>query len=323
MAALGPGLGLLLDVALPYGLWSGVVVALLAWSAMSAGGARAYAALGLLAVLLVTDVHRHAAGNEAITLVTLVFAGVIGHVWAGRAGAERAAHSTAARLRAEHDAATELALRAEQLRVARELHDVTSHAVGVMVLQAGAAVALREQDPERAREAVGLIRSTGTEALAQLEELLQLLDEGAVGAAGVASSAPAEDLGGALESLAARMRAAGLQVRLALTGVPVEPGLRATIHRIVQESLTNVMRHAPGSRVDVAVRETAGGWEVAVRDDGPAGVPAVALTGGFGLVGLAERVEALGGEFSAGPDRAGGFALRAFLPIDRPVESRS
>jgi signal transduction histidine kinase len=208
-------------------------------------------------------------------------------------------------------------VREERLRLARELHDVASHAVGAMVLQAGAALALRERDPGGARAAVRTVQAAGSEAMAELTTLFGLLDAGAVGPAGHAAPPPGHDLG----ALAARMRAGGLAVELTgETRLPADPVLAATAYRVVQEALTNAARYAPGSRVAIAVSDDAGGVVVTVADDGPGGgspsrAAAPQAGGGFGLVGLAERVRALGGELSAGPRPGGGFAVEARLPV--------
>ncbi|HEY8339019.1 MAG TPA: ATP-binding protein, partial [Egibacteraceae bacterium] len=190
----------------------------------------------------------------------------------------------------------------------------------VMVLQAGAAAALRERDPPRARTAVRTITATAAEALAQVDELFGLLDAGTVGAAGLAAAVPAADLVAALTALAERARHAGLRVRLDVVGAGVsDPAVTATTYRIVQEALTNAMRHAPGSTVAVRVGRDDGGVEVCVRDDGAAGGALPGGRGGFGLLGLGERVAALGGELSSGPLAGGGFEVRAVLPVGRPV----
>jgi signal transduction histidine kinase len=282
---------------------------------------RAHAALGVLAAVVLADVHRTAPGNEAITLAAFVLAGLAGHLWASRDRQERAATARAAVLRSEHDAVAARAVREERLRLARELHDVTSHAVGVMVLQAAAAQTLRAAEPDRAREAVHTVQTTGSVALRELDALSGLLDAGAVGPAGLAAARPDRDLATALQSLAARIRTAGMRVSLTLEGLlPDGDDLSATAYRVVQEALTNATRHAPDSHVEVEVRSVGELLEIDVRDDGVR--TAAPQPGGFGLVGLAERVRAVGGEFSAGPRPDGGFAVTAKLPITQSTEAR-
>jgi signal transduction histidine kinase len=212
------------------------------------------------------------------------------------------------------------AIRSERLRLARELHDVASHAVGVMVLQAGAAAALADRSPGQSREALATVRSAGADAQVELDLLFGLLDAGAVGAAGLAANPDAGRLDDALHALAARIEAAGLRVSLHLAErLPDDPQLAATIYRVVQEALTNATRYAPGATVQVTVADEAGMLEVTVRDDGPGHEPTIPSAGGFGLVGLAERVRALGGSVTAGPAADRGFVVTARLPLDRPA----
>lgn len=315
-----PSAALAADVSLPYGMWTLAVVALIAWSVATHARPRGFVALGVLAAVLLLDVAEHHPGNGAMTLGVFGLAGLAGHLWARREREERSSMAAASALRSEHERVAERAVRAERLRLARELHDVASHAVGVMVLQAGAAQALRERDPQRARDAVRTVQAAGVEALAELDVLFGLLDAGAVGATGLATTTPEVDLAAALTALAERITQAGLDVSVTVDDdVPQRPDLVATIYRVVQEALTNATRYAPHARVDVHVRETAGALEVCVRDDGPRGHAATDTGSGFGLVGLAERVRAHGGELAAGPRPEGGFAVTAHLSVDPPV----
>jgi signal transduction histidine kinase len=197
--------------------------------------------------------------------------------------------------------------------MARELHDVVSHAIGVMVLQAGAADALRESDPVAAREAVRTIETTGARATSELEVLLGLVDGGAVGAA---SSPLPQDEG--LSSLVDRMRASGLSIELDGGELPGDDTVRRTAYRVVQEALTNAARHAPGATVTVRTR-TGDGWLSVEVENGPGltagSPPELVADGGYGLVGLAERVRALGGELAAGPTPGDGFVVAGRLPV--------
>lgn len=130
---------------------------------------------------------------------------------------------------------------------------------------------------------------------------------------------PADDLNQALTALVDRMRNAGLRVCLDVSEPSSsDPPVLATVYRIVRESLTNAMRHAPGSAVHVRVRRDGGGVEVSVHDDGARRPPAGEPHAGFGLVGLAERVAAMGGEIRTGPRAEGGFEVRAVLPVNGP-----
>jgi signal transduction histidine kinase len=319
MAALAPTVGLVLDLELPYGLWSAIAAALVVWAVAMTGGWQAYTAVGVFAALFLADVHRHAPGNEGITLVTLVLAAIVGAVWSNRTRMHRRAAREVSALQVHHHAVAERAMRQERLQLARELHDVASHAVGVMVLQAGAAQALRADDPDRAHQAVATIQAAAADALDQLDHLVALLEAGTVGTAGLATPTAPRDLATDLTRLAGRMRAAGMVVDIRMVGdTPTDAARCTTIYRIVQEALTNAMRHAPGSPVTITLRSGAG-YELAVENDGPHRDVVASSAGGFGLSGLAERVEALGGQFTASPRPAGGFIVLARLPAAMPA----
>jgi len=204
-------------------------------------------------------------------------------------------------LEAEQDALAELAVRRERARIARELHDIVAHHLAVMVIQAGAG---RLGAPDGAARFAG-IGDAGREALAELERLVELLSTD--------NPRPRD-----LETLLGQARAAG--VRLDYTplpdGVRVTPELQDGAYRVVQEGLTNAMKHAAGSDVLVRLDVHARALEVEVRDRGSAARSPLAASGpGLGLVGMRERVEAFGGVLEAGPVDAGGWRLRARLPL--------
>jgi signal transduction histidine kinase len=199
---------------------------------------------------------------------------------------------------------------AERNRLARELHDVLSHSVSAMVIQAAAAEQVLPVDPEAARAALVRVQSTGHEAIAELHRLLGVLrmdDE-------PAARAPVPDLD-AVVALVEHAQAAGQRVRLELTGQrPLLPDtLELSAYRIVQESLTNAQRYAPGAPVHVRIVCGPDQLEVEVRDEGGA-APQPPLGGGRGLLGLRERAALFGGTLSAGPD-GNGFVVRARLPF--------
>jgi signal transduction histidine kinase len=307
LAATVPSLlAVALDASLAYGFSMVLASGVLAWSAAADGRPHSLAALAVLLAVTLAVIHTDARGNEAIVLASFALAATAGHVWGRREREGSEALAAAARLRSEHERVAEAAVREERLRLARELHDVASHAIGAMVMQAGAALALRERDAAAARAAVRAVQDAGTEAMSELAMLFGLLDAGAVGAAGLAGGGEPD-----LEGLARRMRGGGLTV--SITGpMPDDAVLKATVYRVVQEALTNAARHAPGSHVEVLLGIDGGRFVVTVRDDGPGASDEKG--GGFGLVGLAERVRALGGELVAGPAPAGGFAVTARLP---------
>ena len=194
--------------------------------------------------------------------------------------------------------AARAAVSAERAGFARELHDVTSHAVGVIAIQAAAGQVSWPQDPEAVRRAVAVIAATARSTLAELDRLG--LDE---------STRPRglDDL----YQVVARIRAAGTPVDLTLVGeLPV--ACAPVVHRVVQEALTNAVRHAPGAAVTVTVSSTAEQVVVRVVDDGAG--PGAAATRGYGLVGLAERVALARGTLASGPGPSGGFAVQVVLP---------
>ena len=215
------------------------------------------------------------------------------------------------RLLEEQRRQAETAVQDERARIARELHDVVAHSVSVVAVQAGAAQAVLDSDPDRAREPLDAIETTARSALVEMRRLLGVLRE----AEDEPTLAPQPGLAG-LSGVAARVTAAGLPVELVLEGEPatLPAGLELAAHRIVQEALTNSLRHARASRARVTVAYVPGGLELTVADDGgggPTGRP-----GGHGIVGMRERVALYGGELSVGPGPDGGYVVHAVLPRD-------
>jgi signal transduction histidine kinase len=199
------------------------------------------------------------------------------------------------------------AVRYERARIARELHDIVAHCVSVMVIQASAGQRLTATDPSLAAEAFDSIGEVAQQAEAEIGRLLELLD-----ATGQPRGADGLRLIG---ELVTRASAAGLAVSCRFSG-PAE-GLPAdAAYRVVQESLTNALKHAPGAPVDIVVAEAGGQVEIGVRN-GPAVGPPSGLEGsggGRGLAGMRERVSACGGELTAGPAEGGGWQVLARLP---------
>jgi signal transduction histidine kinase len=208
------------------------------------------------------------------------------------------------------------AVMVERNRVARELHDVLAHNLSVVVVQAGAARRIVERDPERAAEVAALIELTGREALAELRHLFGPLRREDGGA-------PTEQPGlGDLERLVARVQHAGLPVELQIDGepVPLPAGVDLTAYRLVQESLTNALKHAGADSATVRLSYEPNELAISVEDDGEGLSPERLsnLGGGHGLAGMEERVALYGGLLQAGRRRGGGFAVRARLPT-RPL----
>jgi signal transduction histidine kinase len=198
----------------------------------------------------------------------------------------------------------------ERARIARELHDVIAHSVSVIVVQAGAAEQLVEEEPEHVREALRSIRATGSEALAEMRRMLGILR-----AAGDELELAPQPSISELAPLLDRVRAAGLAVELAVEGTqrPLPAGLDLAAYRILQEALTNTRKHAKAERVVVRVRYLASSVQVEVSDDGRG--PVNGHWGGHGLIGMRERVALYGGELSVGAGPEGGFRVAATLPV--------
>ncbi len=208
-------------------------------------------------------------------------------------------------LESEQEAYVELAVRHERARVARELHDIVAHHLAVIVVQAGAGRMAAPEAPARAAQRLAVISSAAAEAVGEMDRLLDVLDT------------DPDDRDRALATLAERARAAGLHVELSPLpdGVRLEPEVEATAHRIVQEGLTNALKHAPGAGVRVRLALADGTLEVEVRDDGARTPATLAGAGaGAGLPGLRERVAAAGGTLVAEPYGRDGWRLLARLP---------
>jgi signal transduction histidine kinase len=212
------------------------------------------------------------------------------------------------------EARAHAAVTAERARIARELHDVVTHHINLVVLQAMAGTGLLDQDPERVREPLAVIERSGREALAEMRRLLGVLREDD-DERPVAPQPGVDDVGPLLDSA----RSAGLTVGLSVTGSPrpLPAGLALTVYRVVQEALTNVARHAAGARVGVTLGYESGDLEVLVEDDGgrpEASLPSGLPSGGRGLLGMRERVALYAGTLDAGPVSDGGFAVHARFP---------
>ena len=224
----------------------------------------------------------------------------------------------AADLERERDQRSALAIAAERARIARELHDVVAHGLSVIVIQAQGAAAALYGHPERAERALGEVIATGRSSLAEMRRLLGVVRRGP----GENPELAPQPGVGALPTLVDQVRAAGPDVAFAIDGepMPLPSGIDLSAYRIVQEALTNVLKHAgAGARATVRIGFTPDQVEIEVCDDGAGRSPKVAADDdaevGHGLRGIAERVSMLDGELTAGAHPEGGFALRARLPI--------
>jgi len=298
-------------------VWSGLAALLLAFWAVGAQREARHAAAGTalgiasLAVAVQWDVrldYSDLLNGIVLGCATALAAFVLGR----RARRTAALEERAARLEREREERERVAVADERRRIARDLHDVVAHGVGVMTVQAGAARLLLEDDPRRAREPLLAVEQAGREALGELRRLLGILrrDEREP------ALRPQPGLAD-LDELLAQARRGGLPVQLAVEGTPapLPAGVDLAAYRIVQEALTNTRKHAGPARASVAVRYAPEALELEVTDDGRAGANG---GGGHGLIGMRERVALYGGQLDAGPRPHGGFTIHAHLPLRAP-----
>ena len=205
----------------------------------------------------------------------------------------------------------------ERTRIARELHDIVAHCVSVMVIQTGAARSVARNDRAAAREALGAVESSGREALAEMRRMVGVLRKGDVELADTAPPGLSQ-----LAALATRARAAGLPVEVHVEGRPrdLPAGLDLAAYRVIQEGLTNAIKHAGGARARVVVLYAPTVLELEVSDDGVGPAPPAQESGsGHGLIGMRERLRLYGGELHSGRRRGGGFAVSARIPLEREL----
>ena len=243
-----------------------------------------------------------------------------------RAGRRRAAESAERLRRAEagHEAETRRAVELERARIASEMHDVVTHNVSVMVVQAGAARRVLDSSPGEAREALLAVEASGRTAMTELRNLLGLLAPAGDAEPGADPAGRGEDMEltpqpglGQIGSLIDRVRAAGLPAELAVEGGrDLPPGLDLAAYRVVQEALTNVMKHAGQARTTVRIEYRPAELLITVCDDGGPAATAPPGGGGRGLIGLRERIAVYGGELDAGPRPGGGWRLAARIPLE-------
>jgi signal transduction histidine kinase len=267
--------------------------------------------LGGASIVIYND-PRSSTGDLVFTPVMFGIGWLVGYALRERTERTEAAEERAARAERDREAAARVAVAEERSRIARELHDVVAHAVSVMVLQVGAVRHRMPVTDTEDRETLKNVEQAGRTALAEMRRLLTAMrlegDE--------LELLPHPGLDD-LDALMDDVRAAGLAVQLQVHGEPVElpPALDLSAYRIVQEGLTNALKHAHASQADVDVSYDAREIRLAVHDNG-SGHPSGNGGPGHGLVGIRERVKIYGGDMSAGAAPDGGFELRARLPLE-------
>jgi signal transduction histidine kinase len=313
--------GLLVVVAAPHQapfvVFIGSVLASYSIGAHTAG-TRRWLGLGLmfgvgLPFMVVAGSRGMATGNALAPIAWLTGAWTVGAIIRGRRLRTAELELLTVELASQRDLQAQAAVAVERGRIARELHDVVAHNVSMMVVQAGAADRVLSGDQPDVRRALAAIAGTGRETIDEMRLLLGVLrsDE-------AAGRSPQPGLGD-LDQLVGNVRSTGLQVDLRVEGdrSPLSPGVDLSAYRIVQEALTNVVKHAGAATAQVTVRYARDSVEVEVCDDGRS--HGFVSGGGNGLIGMRERVAMLGGEFRAGACESGGFAVFACLPLAGPT----
>jgi signal transduction histidine kinase len=275
-------------------------------AAAHTSGRRTFVAGGMVVGLYVIAFASDGTGISADTVIFYTL--LLSTPWAaGRAVRQRRLNDRELEQEKTRAAA---AIVEERARIARELHDVVAHSISVMVLQARGGRRVLDSDPADARDAFGVIEWTGQQALDEMRRLVGMLRSGDE-TLPLAPQPSLRELG----TLVEQVRAAGLPVQLTIEGErrDLPPGVDLSAFRIVQEALTNALRHAGPASAQVVLRYRADELELEISDDGPGSGEDPGA--GYGLVGMRERVSVYGGELQAGSRPGGGYALRVRLPL--------
>jgi len=271
-------------------------------------------AIGLSVSVLVTDVGDFTLQILVSNYVIYGTAWVIGDNIRTRRAYTHELEARAERLERERETQSREAVIDERRRIAREMHDVVAHSVSVMVVQAGAARRILDSKPSQARDALSSIETTGRQALTEMRRLTGVLRRGEH-----ADKTPQPGLS-YLEKLIEQTREAGLPVEVTVQGQPYElpQGADLSAFRIVQEALTNSLKHAGPSHATVCITYSSTKLELRVTDDGRGAAERLSngAMGGHGLVGMRERVAMFGGELKTGPLPGGGYEVKATLPLE-------
>jgi signal transduction histidine kinase len=298
---------------------AGMIAAILLGNLRSKRQARiGLAVVVTCAAVVVYHDPTHTLSNLLLIPVLFAVGWLVGFALHERAEQMEAAEQRAASAERERESAARVAVAEERARIARELHDIVAHAMSVMVLQVGAVRHRLPAHRREDREALQSVEQAGRTVLAEMRRLLDAMrrDEDEM------ELAPQPGMQN-LTRLLDDVRAAGLDVQFDVHGepVPLSPGLDLSAYRILQEGLTNTLKHAHAQHADVHVRYGKDRLELEVRDDGrgPMGQVDHEQRHGHGLVGIGERVKIYGGDLTTGASATGGFALRARLPLDAAV----
>jgi signal transduction histidine kinase len=298
--------------------FAAMVIAVYSVGAHTSGWSARLGAVLLFALAVATAVGSEATGHRLAGLLSpgfwLLAAWVVGRLIRGWRRRTLELETMTRELEAQRDLRAQAAVAVERGRIARELHDVIAHNVSMMVVQAGAAAQVLEGSQPHVRDALDAIADAGRTTVDEMRTLLGVLRAGEDGPALRPQPGLAD-----LDQLLQSVREAGQPVALHVEGEPVrlQQALDLSAYRIVQEALTNTLKHAGGSHSEVFIRYMRGEVEIEVRDDGVGIGPGVG--GGHGLLGMRERAAMFGGEIEAGPRAEGGFVVRARLPVASAV----
>ena len=279
------------------------------WRALAALGAMVVAYDGVYAPAQGLSGSFSSITTELVWIVLPAAMWLVGHR-VRRRRLEAAAVAEATRVERQRERQQLAALERERGRMARELHDILAHSVSLMGVQAGAAEEVLRRDPERARPVLRSIQQISRDSVAELRRLLGMLRSDEL----EPSTTPQPQLD-QLEGMVAKLRAAGLPVKLRIVGdrQALAAGVELTAYRVVQEALTNALKHARPSRVDVVLSYRPDCLEISVDNDG---VLLAGNGGGHGLIGMTERVALYGGTLIAGARPGGGYHVAAKLPLE-------
>ena len=293
-------------------------VALASFTVGERAGDRVRSAMGVIAVaglIALGFIVQDADPLEALVLpfVVVVPSWLVGDVVRTRRLDAADRQAEAQRVALENETRLRTAVAEERRAMARELHDVVAHGVSVMLIQSGAARQVIRTSPDLAEEALLTVEATGREAMAELRRLLGVLNDDGE-ATGLAPQPGVDQL----EALVERVREAGLPTELSIDGSPrpLPASLDVTVYRIVQEALTNALRYARRAATLVHLSYETDQLRLEILDDGPAGAADATEGSGRGLVGMQQRAVQVGGHLEAGPRLGGGYAVRAWLPLE-------